>query len=104
MQEVRFGKKEKSNIIDINDVKEDATKIYCFHDGNTRELVFLTLANYSDSKKYAWTTLEANRGGYGCAYRTIKDALKFLDGCKEIKVIIFDSQCEVLKYAKENLT
>ena len=92
MKTIRFGKKEDSNVIDIADVIEKRGKIYCYEFG--RELRFL----FKDNNGYHWFGLEIDiiRGGTHASFRNALDYCNI----ESIKVMIFDSQCEVLKYAR----
>ena len=97
MQTVRFDESD-SNVINIDDVVEDARKIYCaVYDG----LRFLLKRN----GHYHWTSLRLGDGSPSQSfakqegYDTLKEAL--VNGYDKQKILIFDSQCEVLEYAKK---
>ena len=93
MQTVRFSKKEDSNVIDIDDVKENVGKIYCCHRGN--ELSFLVNRNGS----YHWFALNV-RADQFIRFETFKEAMNCYSG-EDFEILIFDSQCEVREYVKQ---
>ncbi len=97
MQVVRFGKKEDSSVIDIGDVVEDDTKLYCSPiDG---KLYFLIKVN---GNEYIWDNLILRPSFYGSRdkYPCFSDALYHINN-RNWKLLIFDNQCEVLEYAKK---
>ncbi|MGR3302301.1 MAG: hypothetical protein ACUZ8I_07330 [Candidatus Scalindua sp.] len=91
MQTVRFRKKEDSKMIDIDDVVEDHSKIYCYKDNGI--LVFLTKVN----NLYQWHELRLSDTKWA-GYDTFKEA--FCTNISSYEVLIFDSQCEVREYVK----
>ena len=95
MQTVRFDKKEDSDVIDIDDVVEDGDKIYCSQRGDI--LWFLVKVA---SGNYRWWNMKPTSLDSNQKYDTFKDALVKCNK-HNWKVLIFDSQCEVLEYAKK---
>jgi len=94
MQTIRFTKKADNSVIDIEDVVEDDSKIYA-HKWQS-QLYFL----FKGGNKYYWFDLSAFciEGQIRDEYDSIKSAFFALSqGCEKF---IFDSQCEVLEYAK----
>ncbi len=96
MKTIRF---KDSNVIDINDVVENREKIYCVnYHGKLRFLL------KKESGKYCWTSLSlkddmpSNTYSGEAYYTNFREALK--TGYEGYEIMIFDSQCEVLKYAK----
>lgn len=93
MKTIRFGKKEDSNVIDIEEVEENGSNIYCYIN-NTNALRFL----FRKDGLYHWTTLSLSNETimFGNAYKSLVGALKDVH-THHNKVLIFDSQCEVLE-------
>jgi len=94
MQTVRFGKKQDTAVIDIDDVVEDEDKIYCART-QKGELKF---SIKFPSGTYCWIDLTLGRDAKGVA--SFKETLRNAN-CGDSEVLIFDSQCEVLEYAKK---
>lgn len=100
MKTIRFGKKEDSTVIDIENMVEDGNEIYCYKN-NANALRFL----FRKNGLYYWTTLSLSNnmimftGGYKSLVGALKDVHSHGN-----KVYIFDSQCEVLEYAKRNFS
>ncbi len=100
MQTIRFGKKEDSNVIDIEDVEEREFAIYCYVDG---KILYFLDHRKTIGTRYTWLDLSlglnSSCGGLP-GYSSFKEALKEANSTNR-KVLIFDSQCEVLEYAKK---
>ena len=103
MKTIRFGEKEDRKIINIEDVKENVNKIYCYKDNSD----FKFLHHCHETDQYIWIDLFLDLKGSGRAtygghngYRSFDKAFTFL-GEANCKVLIFDSQCDVLEYAKK---
>ena len=92
MKTIRFSKKEDSNVIDIEDVKEEAGKIYCCH--YDRELRFLV----KKGTTYYWCDLYTDCDRF-VEFETFSKALNCY--VSKVTILIFDSQCEVWEYAKK---
>lgn len=92
MKIVDFQKNQKDSFINIEDIDNIGSRIYCYKSDNG-ELFFLK----SNRTVYWWNSLTLENEGYSATYETLKEALM---SCSCQRVMIFNNQCEVKDYVK----
>ena len=110
MQIVSFG---DNDIININDIKEDENKIYCYIDPEDKRLLFLhhpgnNFTDKTSETRYFWIDLHLrlrNSCGGVDGYASFKEALEII-GSKDYsshkyKLMIFNSPFELFEYTQK---